>query len=136
MPTLDDLATYLMAVTPTLGDIYVGFIPDTPNKLIALNLYSGTGSQFGFGTAGLRYEEPGLQVFARGEPEDEDEPYARIYRAYTELSKIQARTLPPSNTKYLMLRPRQAPYRLRQDEKSHRFEFVVNFGVWKEISLS
>lgn len=132
---LDDIAKYLMAVTPTLGDVYAGYIPNEPAKLLAVNLYSGMSPQFGFGIPGLKYEEPGLQLFARGEANDEDEPYARIHRAYLELCKIQSMTL-SSGTRYLMFRPRQSPFRLRQDEQNHRFEFVVNFGVWKEISLS
>jgi hypothetical protein len=129
---LDDINTKLKAVVPTLGTIIVGYMPDDPNKVLVVHEYSGIPAEHGFGTPGVKYETPGVQLIARGEVEEEDEPYRRLYRAYLEMMKIQAVTI--NGTNYLFCSHQSGPMKLRIDDE-RRAEFVVNFLLRKEPSV-
>jgi hypothetical protein len=132
---VDDLITYLAAVTPSLGLLVKNTMPADPDKVLVLRPSGGAPGEFGFGVPGLLFENPGLQLFCRGEADDEVEPLGRIRRAYLELCKIQGMILPPSNVRYLMLRPQQAPFKFQTDP-SRRVEFLVNFLIEKDAHPS
>lgn len=131
---LDDMYTYLGMVNPTLGLMTQSYMPATPNKVLTLNEYSASPPEHGFGIPGLRFETPGLQLIARGDPLDAVEPLVRLRRAYSELCKMQAVTI--NGTKYLFVKPSQSPFRLRIDDfQGGRYEYVVNFLIEREYAV-
>ena len=133
MALLDELAAYLATVSPSLGLIVKGSMPATSDVCLSLQEYGGAPPTTGFGTPGLQYEMPGVQILARGVAHDYQEPRARIERAYQALAKVQGTTL--SGTKYLMVRPQQSPFLLERDG-NERCVFAVNCLAEKEPSAA
>ena len=130
----DEIAAYLATVSPSLGLIKVGPLPATPDVCIAVGGYGGAPPTHGFGTLGIQYEEPGVQLLVRGAPHDSVEPEARAQRVYQAMAKIQGMTL--SGTKYLMVRPQQSPFELKRDDQDTRVVFAANFLCEKEPSAA
>jgi hypothetical protein len=96
-------------------------------------LTGGPAGELGFGTEGLLYEYPQVQVVVRGAPDDYDGPFSNIEAIYLDLPKIQATAL-TSGKLYHLVRALQHPFVLdRRDEKG-RTVWVVNFEVKREVS--
>jgi hypothetical protein len=127
----DEVADYLTAVSPTLGLIKTRKLPASPNSVLLVSEYPGGPSLGGFGVAGVKHEYVGIQLKARGEPDDDEEPQARLYRAYIELAKVQGTSL--GSTYYLMARAQGVPTLVERDSE-RRAVFGVNFIMEKEPS--
>lgn len=123
----------LVAAGLTTGyTVFVNFLPDFPNKAIALNEGSGAGADFVFGQAGLSVEQPTLQVLVRHEPEEHDIPRLAIERIYQAMAAWGAFSH-SGGARYLSFTPLQSPFPFKRDDKLRRV-FAVNFLVDKEPS--
>lgn len=117
----DKLAILGMGVVGT--DIFIGVLPETPDAITAVFETGGTSPEFGFGTPGLKYESPSIQIVCRGAIGDYETPRTRISLAYYGLPQLQGVTV--GSTYYHMIRPNQTPFVLRRDD-NERVLIVFN----------
>lgn len=136
MPVLEEIATKLESLG--LGSysaepytIFVGTLPADPQVACAVYEYPGQPPRHGFGTPGLQFEYPMVQVVFRGLPHDYDGPATKARTAYRELSKVQGTTL--SGTRYLMIRPQQSPFLLRRGDNQEVY-IACNYECEKDPS--
>jgi hypothetical protein len=125
----DKLATLGLGTVGT--DIFIGVIPERPDAVTAVFETGGEPPEFGFGTPGLKYETPSVQIICRGARGDYATPRARIQLAYLGLPQVQGTTL--GSTYYHMIKPIQTPFELRRDDDA-RVLMVVNVKCEKEMS--
>ena len=124
MALLVEIKAHLETLTPTVGTIYRGAFPATPNSAVMIAEYGGATPDLGFGVDGIAFESPGLQINVRGEPQAYDVPRALIQRIFLALAKVQGATL--SGVSYLMLHPVQSPFH-KETDSDQRKVFAVNF---------
>ena len=122
---LDDIASYLQQ--QGISGVYKGFMPDTPDNLVALFEYAGEPIELVMGADDPVLERPGLQVRVR----DKSYPAGRakigqIVDFLHGLSEVVV-----NGTRYLLIRANQSPESLGLDA-NNRSEFVCNFSVLKE----
>lgn len=129
--TVDELATYLGSVTPSLGLIVKRKMPATPNKVLVITDYGGAPPEHQFGSPSFKFEHPGIQIRSRGEVGETEEPRIRLQKAFVELGKIQGIQL--SGTLYRFVSAQQSPFILEEDTNK-RTVYAVNFAIDKEIS--
>lgn len=130
MAMLNEIATRLSALSAlSTYSIKKGHRPDAPDKVVSLYETGGAGADLGFGTPGIQFEHPGIQVLVRGAADDYEGPRAAIQAIYLDLPKVQGASL--SGTAYHTILPVQTPFVLERDEK-RRVVFAVNFNVEKE----
>lgn len=126
---LDAVADYL--ATKDIGtvgtDLFMGFLPDKPDNLVALFEYAGDPMEMTMGSGGSVLERPGLQVRVRNTSYSAAK--TKIEDVVDELHGLANETL--SNKTYLLIKANQSPESLGLDA-SFRSEFVVNFSVLKE----
>jgi len=113
-------------------DLFLNAMPETPNSCGAVFETAGSGPTAGFGVQGIAYESPAVQIRFRGEPYDEDAPRVKIATAYRLLMQQWGVTL--GSTKYLTIKPLQAPFILERDGNS-RVVWVFNAVTEKELSV-
>jgi len=116
-----------------LGTIYLGIMAATPNTLGALIEYGGLAPDYQFGTVGIKYETPALQLMFRGEPGNYSAPMAKARIAYKALAELQPGTISSGSAIYLTVKPQQAPFSLGQDSNL-RYEVGFNLYCTKEIA--
>lgn len=135
MGTLLELATYLADQgLGTVGtDLHMGWMPNEPDVSGAVYEYGGERAEHGFGTPGVKFENPSVQVVFRGAPQDYEGPRAKAETAFLKLAEVQAREL--SGTRYLIVRPKQSPFEMKRDE-AMRVYIACNFDVRKEPSAA
>ena len=104
-------------------------MPTKPDAVVVVYEYGGSASEHGFGIAGVKYENPRVQVVCRGAAFDYDGPRAVAQTIHDDLAKVQATTL--GSTKYLMMTPMQTPFLMRRDD-SDRVHIAFNVIVSKE----
>ncbi len=132
---LDELGAFLVAegvVTAIGTDLFLEYMPNTPNACLLLRQTPGRPPVGGFGTAGIRFEYPNVQVVARGVKDDEQTPRALAESAYTKLAEVQAVAL--SGTNYLTVQPLQAPSGVLGDDELGRPRISFNCNCGKELS--
>jgi len=130
MAFLDEIATYLSSVTGlTAVTMKKGSLPASPDVAMSVNEYAAGAADHGFGTPGIKYDHPGLQVVCRGVANDYVGPRAMLDLACDALAKVQAMTL--SGTLYTMVTPAGIPAPLMRDE-NQRVVFVCNFTVERQ----
>lgn len=133
MGMLQELADYLttQGVT-TSGLIFLDWLPDRPDECLALYAGGGSAPELGFGSAaGVQFENPNVQVVARGTALDSSTPEALAWSAFNKLVTVQAQSL--GSTPYLMIQPLQSPSTLGPDE-NQRPRYSFNVTVRKELS--
>lgn len=109
--------------------IYEGFMPATPDKVIALYERQGTNPEMFF--LGETVEQPMLTVWTRGAKFDQATPRAAIETIFQAVVDWGAFTA--GGVRYLGLTPMQSPFLLDKDG-NERWRYVVNFLVQKELS--
>lgn len=107
-----------------------GFLPSTPNTVIALYETGGLAPDR-FLMGGVTVDRPAMQVVVRGAPNDYATPRLQMEKIYQGLIGLNAFT--QDGTKYINFTPLQAPFLFDRDE-NERVKFAVNFLVWKEFS--
>lgn len=112
--------------------LFLDEMPDDPDVCAAVFESGGAPPDFGFGQAGIKYENPAVAIWFRGDPHDSAGPHDRIRQAYLELAKIQAENV--GSTPYLTVTPLQAPFILRRDDNKRRVIWVFNLLAQKEPS--
>jgi hypothetical protein len=131
---LDEALAYLRAVSPSLGTVTVEEIPDDPDEVIVIAGYNAGRSDLGFGTPGIKFEYPGMQVRVRGAAKAKREPLARAERCRQECAKVQAMTLNGDGgpVRHLLWIP-EGIFLLDTDSKERRV-YVFNVLVQKDPS--
>lgn len=139
MAFLDEIAAKLAALgCGTVGTtIHKGMMPETPDACVAVYEYGGVAPEFGFDTAGIRYETPAVQVVCRGVAHDYTTPRATAQTAYTGLAAVEATTLSGGGTSalYLTIHPQQSPFLMQRDD-NNRVYIAFNCLCEKELSTT
>lgn len=132
---LDELAARATAISGRTFPVRVGFSPKDIDEVLVIRETGGTGSELGFGVAGIQYENPTIQVDARGVADDYATPRTEIERVYQDFPKVQAATLSGGGESafYHTIIPRQEPFLAYIDEE-RRPVLTVVFDVKKEPS--
>ena len=114
---LDDVATRIAtAVSGTVGtDVFKSTMPPLPDAVIVCYETGGLAPEKRFGTKGIEWERPGIQVVARGAAGDYATPRATIQTVFESLSEVEAEDL--SSTRYYLSEPLQNPFALDVDEQ-------------------
>lgn len=133
MSVLNEIAAHL--ATQGLGvvgtDLFIGKLPADPPACGVVYEYGGAPPEFGFGAAGVKWENPGVQVVFRGEPHDYAGPRAKAESAYRALAAVETQLL--SGTFYHWIHPQHSPFLLSRDE-AERALIACSFLVQKELS--
>lgn len=136
MAYLTEIATYLQTQGEgTIGtDLFASSrIPDTPDAVVVLVDTEGFEPDMGFGAAGVRFQQAGLQVIVRGAPSDYTTPEAKALSVFNTILAIPCPTS-LSGTVYNLIMPQQSkPVPFDEDEKLRRL-FSSNFVIHKEPS--
>jgi hypothetical protein len=116
-----------------------GEMPNSPNKVITVQRYAGKPPMVHFGSAGLHYEHPKLQVVVRGDPTDFDGPMAVMNTIYRDLVKVQDTLLTSSlsstsGIRMLMLMATQHPS-LSARDGNQRCVWSCDFAAEVEYAL-
>lgn len=136
---LDELCTYLVTYTPTLGlqipptagfNLFAGRIFDTPDAAVALIETGGEAPQYDLGKP-IQVEMPRVQFLVRGIPDDYFGPRIMAGRIIEALDAI--RNLVLSSVYYLNIDILQAPFQLDRDAKE-RVTIAFNTSIWKAPS--
>jgi len=145
MATPHELAAKLAVLgLGTVGtDIFVGYMPASPDECCAVYEYGGAAPTFGFGTPGLFYEAPAVQVVFRGPRPGPgvttaySGPRTKVEAAYQGLAAVETTTLAGGGTSgfYHYIRPQQAPLMIGHDDEK-RALIAVNFLIEKEPSVA
>lgn len=141
MALLDEIAVKLQALSVgTVGvDLFKGVMPETPDACTAVFEYGGRMPTFGFGTAGVDYESPSVQVLCRGVKDDYQTPRDLAETAYQGLAAVEAETLTSDSTGtsafYHWIHPIQCPFCLDRDANG-RVLFAFNCAIDKEPSTT
>lgn len=122
---VDEIATLLASsLSLTLGTgLAKNFLPSSPNAVLAVLETGGGPPSYVLGTRAPDYENPTVQVLARGEPTDFDTPRAQAQAAWDAINAVQAEAL--SGTDYGMVTMLNSPFPLRKDELE-RYEIAFN----------
>lgn len=133
MATLDEIGAFLAtACSRTVGtDLFKGQLPSSPDASMAVVEYMGSAPDYVFGTSGVSVEYPRVQVVCRGAEGDYATPRAAIETAYRAMAAASAQSL--SGTRYLAMRPLQAPFLLTKDDKG-RIVLAFNCELQKGLS--
>jgi hypothetical protein len=131
MTVLTELAAYLETeghgVVGT--SIFIGRMPEAPNTAVALYEYTGLPGTYAHDEATPMVEYPNVQVNVRAA--DYATGRNLIEAIYTSMHLSNTDL---SGTRYLLVRPYQAPYYLRRDA-NERAEFGFNVRVSKYVSV-
>ena len=135
MAFLDEIEKYLQTELPTLA-IVKGLMPVTPVEVVVLYEFTGQPSDLGFGTPGIAYEYPGLQIVSRGEEGDYVTPRQNVELVRDALAKVQGTTLGDGQgspdlyeSEYLICHP--GSIFLRGLDMNKRPEIACNFTCEK-----
>lgn len=130
---LDDLATRIATtISGTVGtDIFKSMMPVTPDAAVALYETGGLAPEKRFGTKGIEWERPGVQVVVRGAPGDYQTARTTSQTIFEDVSEIETEDL--SGTRYYLSDPLQQPFGLSVDEQD-RPTVAFNIIFTKDIS--
>jgi hypothetical protein len=130
---LDDLATRIATtISGTVGtNIFKSTMPTTPDAVVALYETGGLAPEKRFGTKGIDWERPAVQVVVRGAPGDYETARTTIQTIFEDVSKIEAENL--SSTRFYLSDPLQEPFGLTVDDQD-RPTVAFNIIFTKDIS--
>ena len=128
---LDDLGVRIAtAISGTVGtNIFKSTMPPSPDACVALYETGGQAPEKRFGTKGIEWERPAVQVVVRGAANDYETARATIQTIYENVAEIETEDL--SGTRYYLSEPLQNPFALDVDEKE-RPSLAVNFLLTKD----
>jgi minor capsid protein len=134
MPMGQEVATHLAGLgLGVLGtSLFVNVLPPAPDVCAAVFDSGGASPELGFGTVGIKYENPTAQIRFRGAPKDSNGPLLKARTAYKELAKVQAS--PVNGVLYLTLILLQPPFLLEREEGSERVVWAFNCLASKDPS--
>lgn len=145
MAVLNEIAAKIAALgLGTVGtNIFWGSMPETPDECCAVYEYGGSPPEMGFGTAGIHFETPAVQVVFRGPvpgpgvATSYSGPRAKAETAYRGLAAVEVATLSAgaggTSALYHWIHPQQAPFLMRRDEQD-RVYIAFNCLCQKEPS--
>lgn len=114
---LDDLATRIATtISGTVGtNIFKSMMPVTPDAAVALYETGGLAPEKRFGSKGIDWERPGVQVVVRGAPGDYQTARTTSQTIFEDVAEIETEDL--SGTRYYLSDPLQQPFELAVDEQ-------------------
>lgn len=120
---IDSGSTALTAGT----NLFMNFLPDTPNTAVAVYETGGAPPEFVFGSTTPAWRNPRVQVVSRST--SSQTARTRIETVYRRLAGVSNTTLQgASGPNYLSITPVQDPFLLGRDEQA-RVTFACNFAV-------
>ncbi len=130
-----ELKTFLDAIG-TLGALYIGYMPPTPDAVGVIYEYGGQIPEHIFGNINLKNEKPALQIVFRGEAYDYSSPRTKADTAWRALGAITPGVLGAGiTTVYFSVTPQQSPRMIRPIDENNRHYIGFNFYVYKEVTL-
>ncbi len=129
---LPELGAYLVAqgIGTLATDLFLGFLPDTPDDCVVLYEYGGLASEHTFkATPGAAWENPRVQIVARAKVYNTGR--TKIENTYKKLDGLINTTM--TGVRYLGIFAIQSPFFLDRDERG-RNKFAFNAQVMKELS--
>ncbi len=138
MAMLDEILAFLAAegLGTVAIDLFKSKMPATPDACGTVYGSGGSGPDMNFGSSGVRFENPAVQIVFRGAPDDHDGPEAKAQTAFDSMVGIAVDQV-LSGTKYLMVRALQQPFAFGKNagqDENNRWRFACNFLVEKEPS--
>ncbi len=136
MAVLNEIAAKVASLTGLVvgTSIHLGMMPETPDVCCAVYEYGGLAPEFGFGTAGIFFETPAVQVVFRGTAYDYATPRASAATAYAGLAAVEASTLTGGTSAfYHTVHPNGPPFMLQRDA-NQRVYIAFNCLCEKELS--
>ena len=131
MTTIEEIKSFLDGLG-TLGTIKMSFMPHDPDVIGCLYEYPGQMPQRQFGTVGVMYERPALQLVFRGAAFDYLGPRVKSEIAYRAFVAVQPGALSGSiSTKYLQIDPLQPPFQLGSLDANNRVRIAFNFYPYR-----
>ena len=128
---LDDLATRIATtISGTVGtNIFKSKMPVTPDAAVALYETGGLAPEKRFGTKGIEWERPAVQIVVRGAPGDYQTARTTSQTIFEDVAKIETEDL--SGTRYYLSDPLQEPFELAVD-KQERPTLAFNVILTKD----
>jgi Bacteriophage minor capsid protein len=126
MAFLDDIKTRIDSLAIAGYVCKTASMGSTPDLLIVVYEYGGNPPEFGFGTPGLKYAHPGLNVKVRGVADDYAGPRAVAQLVWLDLPKVQVTTL--GGTAVQLIKP-TGSVTLFERDGNKRCVFNMNFIV-------
>lgn len=129
MALLDDLGLRLQtAGVGTLAvNLFLGYLPDSPDVAVALFESRGTSPQMTFGAGVIAVERPVIRTLCRAGRNDYPAARAKAVAVLNSLGAIRNQTI--GATAFLGVEATSSPYPVRVDDKE-RSMFGVDFAVW------
>lgn len=131
MSVLVELGQHLQtAAVGTLGtDIFLGFMPDSPDIVMSLYEYAGSGPEDTFGVDDLPYNDKlNIQVRARGTLRGYQEAHDKATAIFGIFTKIANEDI--GGGYYFRVRKINGPYLLYVDQQDRPI-IVCNYEVWR-----
>jgi|TARA_R110000824_G_scaffold1386_10_gene7084 hypothetical protein len=130
---IDEMGTRLAtAISGTLGtNVFQSMMPATPNVCAVVYETGGMPGIEVLGTAGITFEQPGVQLVFRGNVQDYESARTPAQTAFNNLKTIQSEDL--SGTRYDLATMAQQPFSLGPDEQG-RPRVAFNMILQKEVS--
>lgn len=129
MALLDALGDKL--VTDGVGtlatNIFLGYMPDSPDTAVAVYESRGNGPEHVFGASVVSVERPQIRVIARAPRNDYPSAKTKILAVRTSLGAIRNQTI--SGIGFLCVEATSEPYPLRADDQERPL-FAINFVAW------
>ncbi len=129
MALLDDIATRLVAdgVGTLATTLFLGYLPDSPDAVVAVYETRGTAPQHTFGAGVMAVERPVIRVYCRAARNDYPAARAKAVAVLNSLGAIRNTTI--GSTKFLSVEATSSPYPIGGDDKE-RARFGIDFAVW------
>ena len=114
---LDDIATRIATtISGTVGtDVFKSMMPALPDAAVALYETGGLSPEKRFGSKGIDWERPAVQIVVRGAPGDYQTARTTSQSIFEDVSEIETEDL--SGTRYHLSDPLQQPFGLNVDEQ-------------------
>jgi hypothetical protein len=119
-----------LSFTPEV-QVFRRFMPESPDVCVTIYASGGSAGTRAFGDDVLQYENPSVQVVARGAKYDGDGPEAMVQAIIEDFISVGDEDL--SSTRYLLVDHINGPFTLRRDDLN-RVYIAANFRVMKEPS--
>ena len=128
---LDDLATRIATtISGTVGtDVFKSMMPALPDAAVAIIETGGLAPEKRFGTKGIEWERPAVQIVVRGAPGDYETARTTSQTIFEDVAKIETEDL--SGTRYYLSDPLQEPFGLSVDEQD-RPTVAFNVSLTKD----
>lgn len=132
MGLLEDLVGYLESNTTLVfgTDLYIDFMPDTPDAIVSLYEAPGGETELTFGSSVAAYEATAIQVMTRGGPNDVPTAKNLADTTWKTLHTIHNQII--NGTEYLNILKLDGPFFIDRDYQE-RPAFLIHMDVMRNV---